>query len=50
MGANEALEGGGNLFVPLFFFQALTQIENGVSQFPGGCGRAVGLSPVLSCF
>lgn len=26
------------------------QIENSVNQFPGGCGRAVGLSPVLCCF
>ncbi len=50
MGGNEALEGGSKLFAPLFFFQALIQIENGVSQFPGGCGRAVGLSPVLCCF
>lgn len=50
MGSNEPLEDGGKLFVPLFFLQALIQIENGISQFPGGCGRVVGLSPVLCCF
>lgn len=50
MGGNEVLDRGGKLFVPLFFFQAFIQIENGVNQLPGGCGRAVGLSPVLCCF
>lgn len=52
-GGNKALEGGGKLFVPPFLLPSphpSIQIENGVSQFPGGCGRAVGLSPVLCCF